>query len=119
MSNIVSELTERFVDWTDIIRGRGTNRVALQVEPEAIPWRACGVIADKDVVWVGDPEAGWGAVGVEQAERGFDRGNKVMLNSILGLDCILDEHSMSHSVVIHVPQDSQVVHAVNCRTAIV
>jgi hypothetical protein len=41
-----------------------------------------------------------------------------MLDPILGLDCVLDEHGMSHSVVIHIPQDSQVVHAMDCRTTI-
>ena len=66
VGHVVSELTQFGIYRTDIRVERWADRGFLQVKPITVSIRACRVVAYKDVIWVRDPEASWGLIGVQK-----------------------------------------------------
>ena len=68
VGHVVAELSELGFDWLDLGVEGGSNRCILIIHPIAIMSRASCAIANKDIVWMGDPEATRCRVGVQERE---------------------------------------------------
>jgi len=71
------------------------------------------VISSEDIVWVGDPEACWGLIRVQQTPRFLGQDGKIVLKVILGLSGIFNEESMALNVERNVLSYSEIVDTVN------
>ena len=71
----------------------------LQIEPETVLGRSCAVVSAENVVRVGDPEAGWSLVSVEEAVGGAHVDHEVVLDEVVSLNGVLQEDSVAHSLV--------------------
>ena len=60
------------------------------------------MVTAEDVIWVSDPEACWSLVSIEKTVRFTSVDDQVVLDEILGLNGILNEHSVAHSLVVHI-----------------
>jgi hypothetical protein len=63
---IVTKLTNSFILWAHVSIGMCSNCVFLQIIPIGISVRATTVILNEVIIGVGDPEARWRLIGVEQ-----------------------------------------------------
>lgn len=113
VSYVVGELSKfgEFRAYVWIIRG--ACRVFLGIKPVAIVVRSSSMIASEDVVWVGDPEASRGLIGVEQAPGLPSVDREVAFQIVISLHCILNEESVTHRVVSDIMHDSEVEDSVN------
>lgn len=127
MTVIVAELTNSVVLGTDAGVGVRTDRMDLQVVPEAISIRASNSIFDEAVVWLCDPESCRRLISVETRPTAFDHDNAIAVHVVLLLNRILDEDVVALCVVDNVVHDTHVVGAVQsisavealmCRTAV-
>ena len=76
------------------------------------------MIPTNDVVWVGDPDAGWGLIGVQETPGASDVNDEIVLDQVLGLSGIFDEDGVAHSVVGDVVLDAQVVDAMDGHSSV-
>jgi hypothetical protein len=60
------------------------------------------VIPHPNVVWVGDPERGWGCVSVQDTMRSLGLYNQIFVDIVLCFNTILDEDIVSLAMIINV-----------------
>jgi len=77
------------------------------------------VVANKDIIWISDPEASRGLIGVEQTPRAANVKYQVVFDIVLGLDGVFDENCVAHSTVGYIVLNAQVVNAVNSDGSVV
>ena len=53
------------------------------------------MVADEDIVWISDPEASRGLIGVEQTPRTANVNYQVVFDIVLGLYGIFDENCVA------------------------
>jgi len=56
------------------------------------------MIIDEVIVWIGDPEAGWSLVGVEQTPGSLCHDDEISGDIIVSFNTILDENIVAHSI---------------------
>ena len=113
MSPIVSELSKLVLFWANVgIVGR-SNGGDLGIIPVGITIRSSSMVVSDDVIGCSDPHGSWGLISVEQTPRTANIDDQVVFDQILGLDGILDEDGVTHSVVSNVVLDTEVVHTVD------
>lgn len=66
VSMIISELSYFLVFWAYARIGRWSNSMLLKIVPISVSVGTGCAVIDEVIVWIGDPETGWGLVGVEQ-----------------------------------------------------
>jgi len=119
MSGIISELSNSIIFWANVLVSRRAHSMSLKIIPEAISIRTSGVVSNKNVVWMGDPEAGWCLICVKKTPRSLGLDNKVVLNVIIGLNGILDEYSVALDFVSNIFLKSKVVSSMKSKSSVV
>lgn len=119
VENIVTELAKLGVFRANVGVKAWPGRCCLQVEPHTVSLRAGAVISTEDIIGVSYPEAGWSLVSIEQTVRLASVNDEVILNQILCLNRVLNEHSVTHCLVVNIARDLKVVDTVECRASIV
>jgi len=66
------------------------------------------VVVNEVVVWVCDPETTGRSIGVEETPRSLSHRNKVSMNLVVSLNCVLDEDIVTHSVVDDIVSNSEI-----------
>ena len=102
VSRIVSKLTNSFVLWANICIRMWSNGMFLKIIPVAVAIRATTMVVDEVVVWIGDPEASWGLISVEQAVGSTSIDDQIVLDQVLGLNSILDEDGVTHGLISNI-----------------
>jgi len=118
VSMIVFKFSNSLIFRADVIVGRGTHCVDLQIVPVAVSIRACCMVASKVIVGIGDPETGWGLICVQKTPRTLGHYNKVVVDLVVAFNSILNEHVVAHDVVDNVLEDSEVACAVHCEGSV-
>lgn len=77
------------------------------------------MVANKDVVRVRDPETSRSLVGIQQTPRPSRAHNKVVLDDVLGLDCVFNEDVVTHSIVNNVVLNRKIRNSVNSHCTII
>ena len=77
------------------------------------------MVANKDIIWISDPEASRGLIGVEQTPRTANVNYQVVLDIVLGLYGVFDENCVAHSMVGYVILNAQVVNTVNSDGSVI
>ena len=119
VSHVTSELSKLLIDGASGGGHRGSGWVIDKIIPETVVLTTGAMISNEDVVWVGEPEAGGSGVSVQEGEGRLSVDDKVVLNSILCLDTILDEDGVALAVVVNVPDDSEIFDSVESGSSIV
>ena len=119
MGVIVAEFADFGVFRAHVHIKRGSNGRHLQIVPIGVPLGACAMVASNDVIWVSDPDACWALVSVEKTVRFTSVNDQVVLDQIIGLNGIFNEHGVAHRLVVHVARDLEIVDAVEGRATIV
>jgi len=66
VSMIVPEDTDLFVFRADTCVSRRSDGVLLEIIPIAISIRSGSMVTNEVIVWIGDPNTGWGLISVEK-----------------------------------------------------
>lgn len=119
VEDVVAKLSKFGILWANVGVEGWSNGRSLQIEPHAVSLGASAVISAENVVWMGDPEAGWSLVSVEKTVRFTSVNDEIVLNQVLRLDGILDEHGVAHGLVVDVAGDFKVVNTVECGASVV
>ena len=118
MRNVVGELSELCVLRANVLIEAGSDGGLLGVVPVRITIRAGSMIATDDVIRVCDPNTGWSLVSVEQTPRAADVDNEIVFNQILCLSGVLNENSVTHSMVGHVILHAQIMDSVDSDSTV-
>ena len=70
------------------------------------------------IVGIRDPESGWRRIGVQDAMRGLDRNDEVMLNQVASFHTVLNEDVVAHAVVQYIMLISQIPGTMNRSASI-
>jgi len=66
MSMIVPENSYLFIFWADTCVSRWSNSVRLEIIPVGISIRSSSMVTNEVIIWIGDPNTGWGLISVEK-----------------------------------------------------
>jgi len=91
----------------------------LEVIPVAVTVGTSCSVAHEVVVGVGDPEACWSLICVEEAHGPLDHHDEIVRDEVLPLYAVLHENSMAHDVVADVVIDGQVLDRVQGGHAVI
>jgi mannitol/fructose-specific phosphotransferase system IIA component len=90
----------------------------LEIIPIGISVGTTASVADEVVEWMSDPEAGWTLISVEETPRSLGLDDTVLLDVVLGLNCILNEHSMALDLIGNVLLESQVMSTMDSESSV-
>ena len=93
--------------------------MSLKIIPEAISIRSSGMVSNENIVWVSYPEACRSLISVEQAPRSLGLDDQVILDVVVGLNSILNKHSVALDFVSNVIFKPQVVSSVKGKSSVV
>lgn len=77
------------------------------------------MVANKNVVWVGNPETSWGLIGVEQTPRAASADDEIVLDDVLRFDSIFNEDVVAHRVVNDVVLDREILNSVDSHCSVI
>ena len=118
MSNVVVKLAQLLVLWAYIWIKRWANGCRLKVIPVRVTIRTTSVVTTDNVVGVGKPDRGRRLISVKERPGAAHIKDKVVLDKVLGLNTILNEDSVTHSVVGNIVLHAEIVNAMDCHCTV-